>query len=206
MSRLTAIVGRVHLVYLGLLPSLATLALRPTRNYPDAVSVLIFAGGVAVVGVYLAVIAGYSRPPASLPAALFTLLDTPAWVLATASRRTWQTMSTDAFLVDGTGIFLAIGTLALTSDRPTSGQRRASIVIVVGALATILAMYWPYLRGRDGEPTSPLMLIVGIVEATLARHLLLATDEPARDTDGAVKLIVPLLIVWIAALIIGGTV
>ncbi|HID64751.1 MAG TPA: hypothetical protein EYP49_18695, partial [Anaerolineae bacterium] len=63
-SRLVHTINRVHLIYLGLLPSLATFVL--LRRYGNRWPFLIFIGGVALVSVYLTVVYHYTHLPSSV--------------------------------------------------------------------------------------------------------------------------------------------
>ena len=85
LNRLHRTVENVHLVYLGLLPALATFSVLVVYGHP-APSLLFF-GGIVAVSVYLAVVASYTRPAPSLGIALFILLDGPLWAALSYSPR-----------------------------------------------------------------------------------------------------------------------
>jgi hypothetical protein len=107
LSRMRHVVENVHLVYLGLLPALATFSL--LLVYGHSAPLLLFFGGVVAVSVYLAVVISYTRPANSLGVALFTLLDEPFWaVLSYAAGGVLFSFAIDAFLIDGVAVWLAI--------------------------------------------------------------------------------------------------
>ncbi len=72
-DRLLAAVNRTHLIYLGLLPSLATYAL--VRMCGHGAPALLFLGGIVVTAVYLAACYSYTTLSGSIPASLWALLD-----------------------------------------------------------------------------------------------------------------------------------
>ena len=78
-TRLTGIVDKTHLIYLGLLPCLATVAVLRIYSFP--LPFLLFLFGVAGVGIYLAVTWSYTPAPRSLFGGLWMLLDGPLFVL-----------------------------------------------------------------------------------------------------------------------------
>jgi hypothetical protein len=85
LGRTRRAVENLHLVYLGLLPALATFSILVV--YGRLAPLLLFVGGIVAVSVYLAVVIGYTRPANSLGVALFTLLDGPLWAVLSHS---WQ--------------------------------------------------------------------------------------------------------------------
>ena len=82
-ERAHRIVGGMHLVYLGLLPALATFAILAEHGHRAIW--LVFLGGIVAVSVYLAVAVSYTRSPGSLIAALLILLDGPVCALLAQS-------------------------------------------------------------------------------------------------------------------------
>src|SRR3982750_3227651 len=78
-SGFVSIIGHIHLVYLGLLPALATFSLLFSYGHPAPLA--LFLGGTAAVSVYLAVTFYYAPRPASPALGLLILLDGPLWVL-----------------------------------------------------------------------------------------------------------------------------
>ncbi|MEJ2751020.1 MAG: hypothetical protein P8183_24395, partial [Anaerolineae bacterium] len=143
---MTTYIGRLHLIYLGLLPSLATFAL--LRVYGFAYPFVLFIVGTAATAVYLAATYSYTRLPQSLGANLFVLLDGPLFALAGWGGQTgspWG-FAIEGFLVDGTAVWLAILGLSIVSTLPTPGQRAASIGIMVAVLGVTAVVFWPYLR------------------------------------------------------------
>ncbi len=203
LDRIHRIFERVHLVYLGLLPTLATFAVLITYGHPAIF--LVFLGGIVAVSVYLAMVVSYTRPPGSLAVALFILLDGPICAaLAQLSGGNPYAFAIDSFLIDGVAIWLAIVWLAVTTSRSTEEQRIATVFFALVAVVTVFSVFWPYLRESVWEEWKKLgWLVVGMVEAFIARHYLLEADEVVRDTGVSAAYIGILLFVWIAALIAG---
>ncbi len=196
------VIESARLVYLGLLPALATFAVLTV--YGHRFPFLVFLGGIVVVSVYLAVVVSYTR--SSSPAvALFTLLDGPLCaLLAQLAGGNPYSFAIDSFLVDGITIWLAIVWLAVTTSRPTKEQRISTVFFALAAVGTVFSVFWPYARESVwGEWGKLCWLTIGIVEAIITHHYLLKADEVARDEDVSVPYIVILLFVWIAALIAG---
>jgi hypothetical protein len=202
-DRAHRIVDGTHLVYLGLLPALATFAILAEHGH-SAVW-LAFFGGIIAVSVYLAVAVSYTRSPGSLIAALLILLDGPVCaLLAQSDGKPSFSFAIESFLIEGIAIWLAIIWLAVTTNRPTQEQRIATIGFACIAVGTMLSVFWPYLRGSVwGDWQKSGWLAVGIVEAVLTRHYLLETDEVVRGEGISAPYIGILLFVWIAALIAG---
>jgi hypothetical protein len=203
----------LHLVYLGLLPALATFSILVVYGHPAPL--LLFVGGIIAVSVYLAVVIGYTRPANSLGAALFTLFDGPLW--AVLSRSVKETpippainafsFAINAFLIDGVAIWIAIVWLAVSTSRPTKEQRIATVGFALVAVVSILFAFWPYIRENVWEEWTQLFwLMMGVVEAVIARHYLLEADEVVRKEMVSVAYILILLFVWIIALSAGNIV
>jgi hypothetical protein len=203
LDRIRRVIEGVHLVYLGLLPALATFAVLVSYGHPFIF--LMFLGGIVAVSVYLAVVVSYTRSPSSLAVALFILLDGPVCaILAQLAGGNPYSFAIDSFLVDGVAIWLAIVWLAVTTSRSTEGQRIATVFFALVAVVTVFSIFWPYLRESVwGEWKKLGWLTVGMVEAFIARHYLLEADEVVRDTGVSAAYIGILLFVWIAALITG---
>ena len=107
LDRIHWITERAHLVYLGLLPALATFAVLVVYGHPFMF--LVFLGGIVAVSVYLAVVVSYTCSPSSLAVALFILLDGPVCAaLAQLSGGNPYAFAIDSFLVDGVAIWAAI--------------------------------------------------------------------------------------------------
>jgi hypothetical protein len=203
LDRLHRAVERLHLVYLGLLPALATFSVLVIYGHPAPS--LLFIGGIVAVSVYLAVVISYTRPVRSLGLALLILLDGPLWAaLSHASNRAPLSFAIDAFLVDGIAIWFAIVWLAVSTSRPTKEQRAATVGFALVALSTVLLTFWPYIREHVwGEGMRPFWLAAGIVEAVIVRHYLLEVDEVVRGEMTSAAYILVLLFVWIVAMSAG---
>lgn len=203
-SRLTLIIGYLHLVYLGLLPALATFGLLYTYGHPALL--LLFLGGTAAVGVYLAVTFYYTPLQRSLLRGILVLLDGPAWVLLSLSSKRLFPLgfAVEGLIVDGTAIWLSILILALGSPRPTREQRLASVGIMLVALAATVSLVWPYCRDALwGEWVSLGLLGGGILEAVIVRFKQLKRDEAAQISDKSVVYIVVLVLIWVCSMILG---
>lgn len=197
-------INRLHLIYLGLLPSLATFIVLRTHGYRWMFP--LFIGGVAMVGVLLAEIFAHTRLPDSLPASLLVLLDGPVLaLLATRGRGFGFGFAIDSFLVEGLAVWLAIAVLAVVSDLPTPWQRNASVVIMLIAVGLSLSLFWPYLQITLEERWFKLVwLAIGVIEGTIVRFRLLQTEEIIPHAEDFRILAITLLIMaWIAAMILG---
>jgi hypothetical protein len=199
LNRTSRAVENMHLVYLGLLPALATFSV--LVNYGHPAPMLLFLGGVVAVSVYLAVVASYTRSTNSLGVALFVLLDGPFWAaLSYAAGGVLFSFAIDAFLIDGVAIWLAIVWLAVSTSRPTRGQRIATIGFALIAVGTVLFAFWLYLyESVFGDWLRFLFLVMGVVEAFVARHYLLKVDKVVRGTMSSARYILVFLFIWIAA-------
>jgi hypothetical protein len=203
LNRVRRAVENVHLIYLGLLPALATFSVLLVYGHPSPT--LLFFGGVVAVSVYLAVVASYTRPTNSLGIALFVLLDGPFWAaLSFVAGGVLLSFAIDAFLIDGVAIWLAIVWLAVSTSRPTRGQMVATIGFALIAVGSVLFAFWPYFcENVFGNWVRLLFLVMGIVEAFVARHYLLKVDEVVRDTMSSARYILVFLFIWIAAMCAG---
>jgi hypothetical protein len=167
---------------------------------------LLFFGGIVAVSVYLAVVISYTRPARSLGVALFVLLDGPFWVLLSRSTSSIELLSfaIDGFLVDGVAIWLAIVGLAITTSRPSQEQRIATVGLALLAVSSIMFAFRPYLQEQVlGQGVRALGLVLGMMEAVIARQYLLEADEVVRDEMTVGAYIVVLLFLWIIALSAG---
>ena len=204
-SQLASMIGYTHLVYLGLLPALATFAL--LYRYGHAAPLALFLGGTVAVSVYLAVTIYYAPQPTSAGRGLLILLDGPAWVLLSLFSRGGDPLSfaVEGFLVDGTAILFSILVLATWSGKPTRGQRLGSIALMVGALAATTSLFWPYLRDVLWQhPLSMVLVGAGLIESTFVRFGAMNREQTARtDENKNAGFITVMLLVWVAAMIAG---
>lgn len=204
-DRIGQAMGRLHLIYLGLLPSLATYAIVRTYGYP--MPFLLFMVGVAAVGVYLATVYSYTGLPQSKIGNLMALLDGPLFILV--ARRLSFAMplgfAVEGYLVDGLSVWLSILWLALTSPLPTREQRVASIAIMLAILGITLSLVWPYVRDiLWGTWVSLGWLGVGLVEATIVHIRLFGSEATQRSVDDRGILYVALLtLAWVGAMFAG---
>lgn len=198
-----AVIGYIHLVYLGLLPSLTTFGLLYKYGYP--VPLFLFLGGAVAVGVYLAVVFYYTPMPRSLTDGLLILLDGPAWVVLSLLTKKAVPLGyvVEGFIVEGTAIWLSILILAAKFPR----QRLAAIGYMLLAFAVSVSLVYPYFRDNlQDQWLSVGLLGMGIVETFLARFRQLKRDEEGRDTtlrdpDKNAGFLVVLILIWVAAMI-----
>lgn len=202
--RLTSILGHAHLIYLCLLPTLSTFAVLYVYGHP--VPLLLFIGGTAAVGVYLAVTVSYTRPSKSIGWALLVLFDGPVWALLSVFSKDVTSMgfAIEGFLVDGVAIWLSILILALHSEKPTRRQRIASVGFMLVALAATLSLIWPYYRDNlNGEWLSLGLLAAGILEAAIVHSKVLKKDEVIRDSDTTAGFIIVFILLWVGSMNVG---
>ena len=205
-ERLLRALDLAHLIYLGILPVAATFSL--LRAYGHPAPLLLFFAGTAAVGVYLGATYSYTPRPRTLGLALFVLLDGPAWAILSLVLKDARPLAfaIEGFLVDGTATWASILVLAARSPLPTRGQRRASIGIMLVALAATYSMAWPYCREavRDSWGIASLLLLgLGAAQGALTRYRLYERDHLVRDENSATAYIVPLILAWVASLIAG---
>jgi hypothetical protein len=200
-SRLTLILGHVHLIYLGILPALATFGLLYTYGYPSPLFIFLLIGGTAAVSVYVVVLFSYAPLPPSLGWAIFVLLDGPMCaLLSLSSKRVFPLgFAVEAFIVDGIAVCLSILVIAYKW-----GGANAAVGWMLLALTATASLVWPYFRDDLwGQWVSLGLLVGGILEATLVRSQQLERDEAARHPDTVAVYIVILLLTWVGAMIAG---
>ena len=205
-AALLRVLDYAHLIYLGLLPALATFALLYLYGHP--LPFLLFLAGTAAVGVYLAVTYSYTPRPRSVGVALLVLLDGPAWAVLSLALRDAGPLAfaVEGFLVDGTAVWSSILVLATRSRLPTRGQRVASVCFMLAALAATYSLAWPYLREAAGGAwggASLFLLGLGAAQGALTRYRLFERERVTRDESAAVGYLIPLVVAWLAALIAG---
>jgi hypothetical protein len=200
-----AFFARFYLVYLGLLPALATLAVLWAYGYPWFFC--LFLGGVAGVGVYLATVMSYTPIPQSLPWLLLALLDGPLFVLISL-RNNFHPLAfaVEGFIIEGAAIWISILVLAFVSPLPTRGQRAASIAIMAAILGLMGSLFGPYWQEYLwGQWQRIFWLLAGVVQATWLNYGRFQRAEVLREeSDGGILFIVGLLFLWLAAMIVGG--
>jgi hypothetical protein len=204
-SRLTSILGYIHLIYLGLLPALATFAL--LFRYGHFWPLGLFLGGTVAVGVYLAVTFSYTPQPTSLGFGLLILLDGPLWVLLSLLQKGVNPLgfAVEGFLIDGTAIWISILALSIQTYIPLRKDRFAAIGFMLAALAATISLAWPYLRDEVWQHWASMALIVaGIVESTILRFRALNKQKATHQNEnqGAGYIIVMLLL-WFASMVLG---
>jgi hypothetical protein len=203
-ARFVRVVNRIHLIYLGILPSLATLALLWRYGYPWPF--LLFIGGVAMTGVYLVSVYHYTPLPSSVPGSLWVLFDGPLFALVARGGRNITLLSViEGFLIDGLALWLTILALTLISSRPSPGQRVASLGIGCAVLGVILSLFWPYVSGVLWGSWSRIgWLVGGVVEGMIARYRLLRAEKALRlEGDESILYVALLVMLWVVAMSVG---
>jgi hypothetical protein len=202
-TRLIQAIDKVHLLYLGVLPSLATGAvLRAHGFFPPF---LLSIAGVAGVGIYLAVTYSYTPAPSSPLAGLWMLLDGPFFVLlgGRGAQAVPLGFAIEAFFVDGLAIWSAILWLALVSWKPRPGQRVASIAILVAVLWVTGTLFGPYVRDVIwGRWLLVGSLIAGFAEGAYVRIQVPDAEAVVRVSgDQDILYIAGLLMLWVGSMI-----
>lgn len=201
-----AFFSKLYLIYLGLLPALATFAVLWAYGYP--LVFCLFLVGVAAVGVYLAAVMSYTHIPPSLPWLLLALLDGPLFVLISLRNHFHPlAFAIEGFLIDGSAIWLSILFLAFVSGLPTREQRLASIAIMLVILGLLGSFFWPYWQEfLWGNWYRVFWLAVGILQAIwLNFNRFLRAEVQRSESDGGILFIVGLLLIWLIALIAGAS-
>lgn len=206
-DRFVHLINRTHLIYLGLLPSLATFALVSTYGHPAPLLLLV--GGVIVTGVYLAASFSYTVLPSSVIGSLWALLDGPLFAL---TARGWEgtpwSFFVEGFLIDALALWTAILGLTLVSSAPSPGQRAASFGLALVAIGALLSLFVPY--GRDallGHWSRLGWILAGVVETTVVLYQMLNTGQPVRmDVDAAGIYIAVMVVIWVGAMCAGAAI
>jgi hypothetical protein len=204
LSRPVSLANYAHLIYLGILPPLATFWLLYTYGFPAPL--LLFIAGTVAVGTYLGATFYYTPQQNSLWMGIIVLIDGPAWALASlySSSIVPVGFAIEGLIVDGAAIWLSILVLAMTSRLPTRSQRWGSVGYMLVALGATTWMVWPYLRAHLwGHWFSIAILCAGIAEASAIRFKQVKRDDAKRNSNAAAVYIVVLLLLWVAAVIAG---
>lgn len=194
-----------HLIYLGLLPAAATFGL--LNKYGHPVPLLLFIGGTAAVGVYLAVVFYFSPMPRSVVWGLVVLLDGPLWVVLSILSKRGLPLDyiVEGYVVEGTAIWLSILFLSLYDIR----ERLAAAGFMLLALIVTGSLVYPYFRDQlRGEWLSLGLLTIGIAEALAIRYRQVKRDveRPTTsrpDTGRNAVYIGIFIVIWAAAMIAG---
>ncbi|MDQ3743967.1 MAG: hypothetical protein M3444_06280, partial [Acidobacteriota bacterium] len=85
-------------------------------------------------------------------------------------------------------------------------QRRDAIAFMLAALAATLWLAWPYLRdaahGRWGG-AGLFLLGLGALQGAFTRYRLFSRDQVLRPADASTAYLVPLILAWVASMILG---
>ena len=203
-------VSVVYLIYLGALPAIATFAAlrRWGSTIGDGEMLLYFVVGVAAVGVYTAFVMSYQLAPTSIWRTLVLLLDGPILIFLSTSGdlATWD-FAIEGYVVDGTVVWLSILLLALVSPDPTPGQRKASVLIMLGAILMTGLFFWPYISAELlGDKVRMGWLLFAIVEGLVMSPLLVSMSPETVDSPVAGDFpwfILAMLGLWVLALFVG---
>ena len=204
MSEFRKISHRVYLLYLGVLPSLASFALL-ARYGARVPFIFILFGGLTIVSVYIVSLSSYSRP-AGFTKTLFLLVDGLVFAfLAFPKRGVDLSFAIDNFIIEGTAVWLAIAWLAVTTSRPAPEQRIATLIFFALAVGTMVVLALPYIQEYIwGNWEALFWLAVGIVEAFFVQNQLLFADQVvAGDEKFKFAFNLSMIILWAFALIAG---
>ncbi|MEZ4645399.1 MAG: hypothetical protein R3E31_22145 [Chloroflexota bacterium] len=190
-----------YLIYLGLLPSLATLAV--LWQYGYKFPFLLFIGGIVAVSVYLVATYSYTHLPTRLLPMLFFMLDGPFFAfLSMRSKVHPLGFAIETYLIDGTDIWLSILILALVSPLPTSGQRIGSVFFMAVAVAMTTSLFWPYITAELWGQPRAIWLLLGLGTAVISQFITFKQENMAR-TDDSSGYLIGLLILWLGAMFAG---
>jgi hypothetical protein len=193
--RLAHALGWANLLYLGLLPAAATFWVVFQYGSPglsllgEFARAVVGVTGVVAVAVELAALVTYTRFSNSVWAALLVLLDGPLLALLSASSTQGMAqVAVQAFLIDGTAVWVAIGLLSLTTDQLEGGARLIPFGLSVVVLASLAALFGPYLAHELPHTFQGMASLVGgLIWATAVNLHMLSTDKVARNgNDGSV--------------------
>ena len=202
--RLSRILGRVYLLYLGILPAIGTFAALVAYGTPGPF--LLFLGGIAAVGVYLAVTYSYTRIPANPLLILVMLLDGPLVILI-AQQDGYSLLGflIESYLVDGTAIWLSILLLSLTSQLPTRGQRIGSVFFMLVALVATSSLFWPYMKAVLWNDWVRMMwLLAGTLVFSVIHYRRFYKENIVRtESDFSILYIAGLVMLWVFAMLSG---
>lgn len=190
---------QLHLIYLGCLPAVATWI--AISSSPPRFPILIFLGGTALVGVYLAVVGSYTPPSTSISFALFTLVDGP--VIAAIGNQELSAILLDAFLIDSITIWLAIALVATTTDRPSPDQQIATYGLTLVAISTIALLFWSHITTNLFGQGTIWWLLIGIIEGLVTRYIAFEKEAVMQHHDFTAFYIVIFIWVWIIAMMGG---
>jgi hypothetical protein len=189
------------LIYLGLLPSLATFALLSRYGYPHPF--LVFVIGIALMGVYLTFTYHFTPLPQSTAGTLLGWLDGPIVVLAAQRLQgSLQNFAIESFMIDGLNLWLAILGLAVLSSKPTRGQRIASLGIGVVVVGGLISLLWPYATETLwSDKLQIAWLGIGVAEGAVMHYQLLKNEKVRHaKEDQGILYVALLILVWIGAL------
>jgi hypothetical protein len=196
--------NKIYLLYLGLLPSLGTFAV--LLSYGTRVPFLVFLGGVAAVGVYLAATYSYTPIPNHLWVLLLMFIDGPIFVLISLREGLNPlAFAIEGYLLDGTAIWLSILFLALISPLPTPNQRIGSVFFMLVAFGITTSLFWPYFQEFIwGKWPKMIWLLIGVLEATWLHFRRFSREAIARgSSDFSILFIAGLVMLWVFSMIAG---
>jgi len=184
-ERIAWVLGWVNVMYLGVLPAVATWGVFRLYGLPFAAPMVLFGGLIAVV-VYLGIVLNVAPAPASPWTALWILLDGPFFALL-AGPRSFAGFAIQAFFVDGLALWIGVAALWFGIARSDGAESLFGCTtwLIVAGLAGMFAPFWPYLHHDVlGHWTSLVVLLVGVAGATWSHLRALGGDGAGRDTSG----------------------
>lgn len=200
--------GWINLVWIGLLPAIATFGVVQQYGGPglggsgESARPVIAIVGFAAVAVELAALVTYTRFPSSVLTAIFVLVDGPALALLSCrSDPSVFDFAVRSFAIDGTAVWLAIAALALTT-RKLVGRRAVPVAIMAGMIACTLAVLAPYLAHRVPRTFDSLgPLVGGLIWSSVVNYRVLASDEIVREGGSGASMgyVLGLAALWLVA-------
>lgn len=200
--------GWANLIWLGLLPAIATFGVVWRYGSPElpglgeTTRALIGIVGFAAVAVELAVLVTYTRFPSSMLTAILVLVDGPALALLSCrSDPTVFDFAVRSFAIDGTAVWLAIAVLALRT-RKLVGRRAVPVAIMLVMIACTFGLLSPYLAHdvpRTIDSLAPLG--GGLVWSSVVNYRVLASDEVVREGGAGPTMgyLLGLAVLWLVA-------
>lgn len=200
MQTLIKFLNKFHLYYLGAMPALATFLLIPKTNPNNGTVIAIFLVGIAVVGVYLAMLGSYTKPIQNLPLLLLTICDGPFFgLLATQNLNNLDNLIIYTFLIENLAIWLSLPVVALSVEHILSQQ----IIAVFVLSLVILASFGAFFALTDILPYSVsavLALLGGVFESFVLKYKILAEDDVVRAEATVAVYILIFLALWVFSL------
>lgn len=193
-------IGWLYLIYIAIIPSVATLFLLDRVDLTDLQAWPIFIFGIGLVGIHSAATGSYSALSTKIWRNLLLLLDAPILVGITVFMG--HALS-DAFIqlafIELIPLIVALNAVVLISPIPTAKQRLISMIAVV-PLLLIFGWIFLWYVSMYSEQVNPWFLYGAMIQGVLTQAYFLARDHVERDSAALVGVGVTL---WMASFILG---